>query len=119
MWRRGATLTAVVLAGVEALVGWLLDHADVPGTDLSDPDSGSEEGSEEELLEDLDDTAYALVSAHPPPTHPCARLSWLWPPPGALWSAGHTGTPRPQGLLYSGSTDLPPHLGCRSRRRLL
>lgn len=52
-----------VLAGVEALVGWLLDHADTPGTDLSDPDTGSEDGSDEELLEDLDDTAYALVSA--------------------------------------------------------
>lgn len=74
-WRprlgRGATLTVCVLAGVEALVGWLLDHADVPGTDLSDPDTGSEDGSDEDLLEDLDDTAYALVSAPAPPPPPC------------------------------------------------
>lgn len=78
-------------AGVEALVGWLLDHADAPGTDLSDPDTGSEDSSDEELLEDLDDTAYALVSAYRPPPPPCPGLQ---APPGALWAAGHTGTPR-------------------------
>lgn len=94
-----------VLAGVEALVGWLLDHADVPGTDLSDPDTGSEDGSEEELLEDLDDTACALVSA-PSPVPACAspRLCRAPRTPGRqdllrlseqtlphTWGAGHSG----------------------------
>lgn len=48
---------------MEALVGWLLDHADVQVTDLSDADTGSEECSDEEVVEDVDDTAYAMVSA--------------------------------------------------------
>lgn len=52
-----------LLLGVEALVGWLLDHADVQVTDLSDADTGSEECSDEEVMEDVDDTAYAMVSA--------------------------------------------------------
>lgn len=52
-----------LLLGVEALVGWLLDHADVQVTDLSDADTGSEECSDEEVVEDVDDTAYAVVSA--------------------------------------------------------
>lgn len=51
--------------GVEALVGWLLDHADVQVTDLSDADTGSEECSDEEVVEDVDDVAYAVVSASP------------------------------------------------------
>lgn len=55
-------------------MGWLLDHADAPGTDLSDPDTGSEDGSDEELLEDLDDTAYALVSAPTSPPGPHSVL---------------------------------------------
>lgn len=52
-----------LLVGVEALVGWLLDHADVQVTDLSDADTGSEECSDEEVVEDVDDSAYAVVSA--------------------------------------------------------
>lgn len=52
-----------LLVGVEALVGWLLDHADVQVTDLSDADTGSEECSDEEVVEDVDDAAYAVVSA--------------------------------------------------------
>lgn len=48
---------------MEALVGWLLDHADVQVTDLSDADTGSEECSDEEVVEDVDATAYAVVSA--------------------------------------------------------
>lgn len=52
-----------LLVGVEALVGWLLDHADVQVTDLSDADTGSEECSDEEVVEDMDDAAYAVVSA--------------------------------------------------------
>ncbi|XP_024897658.1 E3 ubiquitin-protein ligase HERC2 isoform X3 [Pteropus alecto] len=46
--------------GVEALVGWLLDHADVQVTDLSDADTGSEECSDEEGVDDVDDMAYAV-----------------------------------------------------------
>ncbi|KAB1279055.1 E3 ubiquitin-protein ligase HERC2 [Camelus dromedarius] len=49
-----------LLLGVEALVGWLLDHADVQVTDLSDADTGSEECSDEEVVEDVDDTGYAV-----------------------------------------------------------
>lgn len=52
-----------MLTGVEALVGWLLDHADVQVTDLSDADTGSEECSDEDMVEDVDDMAYAVVSA--------------------------------------------------------
>lgn len=51
------------LVGVEALVGWLLDHADVQVTDLSDADTGSEDCSDEDMMEDVDDMAYAVVSA--------------------------------------------------------
>ncbi|KAF4026258.1 hypothetical protein G4228_018565 [Cervus hanglu yarkandensis] len=56
----GASGNASGLPGVEALVGWLLDHADVQVTDLSDADTGSEECSDEEVMEDVDDTAYAM-----------------------------------------------------------
>lgn len=52
-----------LLVGVEALVGWLLDHADVQVTDLSDADTGSEDCSDEDMMEDVDDMAYAVVSA--------------------------------------------------------
>lgn len=65
------------LVGVEALVGWLLDHADVQATDLSDADTGSEECSDEEGVDDLDDMAYAVVSAA---RAACLRLSVLEPP---------------------------------------
>lgn len=44
-------------------MGWLLDHADVQVTDLSDADTGSEECSDEEGVDDVDDMAYAVVSA--------------------------------------------------------
>ncbi|XP_030881180.1 E3 ubiquitin-protein ligase HERC2 [Leptonychotes weddellii] len=56
----GASGNAAGLPGVEALVGWLLDHADVQVTDLSDADTGSEECSDEEVVEDVDDSAYAV-----------------------------------------------------------
>nr|XP_031307020.1 E3 ubiquitin-protein ligase HERC2 isoform X7 [Camelus dromedarius] len=56
----GASGNAAGLPGVEALVGWLLDHADVQVTDLSDADTGSEECSDEEVVEDVDDTGYAV-----------------------------------------------------------
>lgn len=51
-------------SGVEALVGWLLDHSDVQGTDLSDGETGSEDGSDDDdLVEDMDDAACAAVGA--------------------------------------------------------
>ena len=41
--------------GVEALVGWLLDHPDVHITELSDADTVSDEFSDEEVLEELEE----------------------------------------------------------------
>lgn len=51
--------------GVEALVGWLLDHPDVQITDLSDADTVSDEYSDEEVVEDVEEAeaAYPVVSA--------------------------------------------------------
>lgn len=78
-----------LLLGVEALVGWLLDHADVQVTDLSDADTGSEECSDEEVVEDVDDTAYAMVSA--PLLSLCPEL-WF-PPCHSIWPlCGSAGT---------------------------
>ncbi|XP_016124312.1 E3 ubiquitin-protein ligase HERC2-like [Sinocyclocheilus grahami] len=50
----GTTGTSVV-PGVEALVAWLLDHPDVHITDLSDADTVSDEYSDEEVLEELEE----------------------------------------------------------------
>ncbi|TSK42064.1 E3 ubiquitin-protein ligase HERC2 [Bagarius yarrelli] len=44
----GSTGGSSAVPGVEALVGWLLDHPDVHVTELSDADTGSDEYSEEE-----------------------------------------------------------------------
>lgn len=73
---RPRVLTVYLLTGVEALVGWLLDHADVQVTDVSDADTGSEECSDEDLVEDVDDVAYAVVSAACVPSL-CLCLSYL------------------------------------------
>lgn len=43
------------LSGVEALVGWLLDHPDIHVTELSDADTVSDEYSDEEVLEELEE----------------------------------------------------------------
>ncbi|KAB1251276.1 E3 ubiquitin-protein ligase HERC2, partial [Camelus dromedarius] len=56
----GTSGNAAGLPGMEAVVGWLLDNADVQVTDLSDTDTGSEECSDEEVVEDVNDTAYAV-----------------------------------------------------------
>lgn len=40
---------------MEALVSWLLDHPDVHVTETSDVDTVSDEYSEEEVLEELDE----------------------------------------------------------------
>ena len=84
------------LAGVEALVGWLLDHADAQVTDLSDADTGSEDCSDEEVMEDFDDMAYAMVSGSGCHPHACAHLSAVPGASGPLQRAlcspaGHTG----------------------------
>lgn len=42
-------------SGVEALVGWLLDHPDIHITELSDADTVSDEYSDEEVLEELEE----------------------------------------------------------------
>lgn len=76
-----------LLIGVEALVGWLLDHADVQVTDLSDADTGSEDCSDDELMEDVDDMACAMVSVpcgRPLPVPPGPCPGFLQAPPGAL-----------------------------------
>lgn len=51
-----------LLIGVEALVGWLLDHSDVQVTEFSDAETVSDEYSDEEVVEDVDDTPYPVVS---------------------------------------------------------
>ncbi|XP_062306104.1 E3 ubiquitin-protein ligase HERC2 [Osmerus eperlanus] len=54
-----ATATSGV-PGVEALVGWLLDHPDVPVSELSDADTLSEEDSDEEVLEEQEEAEPAF-----------------------------------------------------------
>lgn len=56
-------LTFFVFSGVEALVGWLLDHPDVQVTELSDFETASEE-SDEEVVEEVEEieTVYPDVS---------------------------------------------------------
>lgn len=58
----------VSVAGVEALVSWLLDHPDVHVTEVSDADTVSDEYSEEEVLEELDEseTAFPVVGVASP-----------------------------------------------------
>lgn len=46
-------------------MGWLLDHPDVQITDLSDADTVSDEYSEEEVLEELEE---------PEPAFPVVRI---------------------------------------------
>lgn len=41
--------------GVEALVSWLLDHPDIHVTEVSDADTVSDEYSDEEVLEELEE----------------------------------------------------------------
>lgn len=44
---------------MEALVGWLLDHPDVQITDLSDADTISDEYSDEEITEEVEEAEAA------------------------------------------------------------
>ena len=62
------------LLGVEALVGWLLDHSDIQVTELSDADTVSDKYSDEEVVEDMDDAAYSMVSASHVTTHTWATV---------------------------------------------
>lgn len=52
-----------LIIGVEALVGWLLDHPDIQITELSDFETASEE-SDEEVVEEVEEleAAYPDVS---------------------------------------------------------
>lgn len=52
------------LSGVESLVGWLLDHPDIQVTELSDADTVSDEYSEEEVLEELEETEPTFPVVH-------------------------------------------------------
>lgn len=62
------------VSGVEALVGWLLDHPDVHITDLSDADTVSDEYSDEEVLEELEEPEPAFpVVCIIPCTHKLIR----------------------------------------------
>ncbi|XP_048855280.1 LOW QUALITY PROTEIN: E3 ubiquitin-protein ligase HERC2 [Brienomyrus brachyistius] len=56
----GTTGSASGTPGVEALVSWLLDHPDVHVTEVSDADTVSDEYSEEEVLEELDESETAF-----------------------------------------------------------
>ncbi|XP_012867362.1 PREDICTED: E3 ubiquitin-protein ligase HERC2 [Dipodomys ordii] len=58
----GASGNASGVPGVEALVGWLLDHSDVQVTELSDAETVSDEYSDEEVVEDMDDAAYPVAT---------------------------------------------------------
>uniref|UniRef100_A0A3Q4MNW4 HECT-type E3 ubiquitin transferase n=1 Tax=Neolamprologus brichardi TaxID=32507 RepID=A0A3Q4MNW4_NEOBR len=51
----GTTGNASGIPGVETLVSWLLDHPDVHVTELSDADTVSDEYSDEEVLEELEE----------------------------------------------------------------
>uniref|UniRef100_A0A3B5ANJ8 HECT-type E3 ubiquitin transferase n=1 Tax=Stegastes partitus TaxID=144197 RepID=A0A3B5ANJ8_9TELE len=51
----GTTGSASGVPGVEALVSWLLDHPDIHVTELSDADTVSDEYSDEEVLEELEE----------------------------------------------------------------
>uniref|UniRef100_A0A8C6IVD5 HECT-type E3 ubiquitin transferase n=1 Tax=Melopsittacus undulatus TaxID=13146 RepID=A0A8C6IVD5_MELUD len=55
----GTSGSASGLPGVEALVGWLLDHPDVQITDLSDADTISDEYSDEEIVEEVEEAEAA------------------------------------------------------------
>ncbi|OXB80416.1 UNVERIFIED_CONTAM: hypothetical protein H355_003472 [Colinus virginianus] len=55
----GTSGSASGLPGVEALVGWLLDHPDVQITDLSDADTVSDEYSDEEITEEVEEAEAA------------------------------------------------------------
>uniref|UniRef100_A0A8B9DR32 E3 ubiquitin-protein ligase HERC2 n=1 Tax=Anser cygnoides TaxID=8845 RepID=A0A8B9DR32_ANSCY len=55
----GTSGSASGLPGVEALVGWLLDHPDVQITDLSDADTISDEYSDEEITEEVEEVEAA------------------------------------------------------------
>ncbi|XP_074492829.1 E3 ubiquitin-protein ligase HERC2 isoform X1 [Sebastes fasciatus] len=69
----GTTGSASGVPGVEALVGWLLDHPDIHVTELSDADTVSDEYSDEEVLEELEEAE---------PTFPV--------PPGAVVTESQT-----------------------------
>ncbi|MGH0142689.1 UNVERIFIED_CONTAM: hypothetical protein FKN15_076572 [Acipenser sinensis] len=49
------------LPSVEALVGWMLDHPDVQITELSDADTVSDEYSDEEIIEELEEPEAAFT----------------------------------------------------------
>ncbi|KAA8589723.1 hypothetical protein FQN60_013088 [Etheostoma spectabile] len=69
----GTTGSASGVPGVEALVGWLLDHPDIHVTEVSDADTVSDEYSDEEVLEELEEAE---------PTFPV--------PPGAVVTESQT-----------------------------
>ncbi|XP_035763485.1 E3 ubiquitin-protein ligase HERC2 [Neolamprologus brichardi] len=56
----GTTGNASGIPGVETLVSWLLDHPDVHVTELSDADTVSDEYSDEEVLEELEEAEPAF-----------------------------------------------------------
>lgn len=52
------------MSGVEALVSWLLDHPDIHFTELSDADTVSDEYSDEEVLEELEEAEPTFSVVH-------------------------------------------------------
>ncbi|MGH0166749.1 UNVERIFIED_CONTAM: hypothetical protein FKN15_006610 [Acipenser sinensis] len=57
----GTSGSASGLPSVEALVGWMLDHPDVQITELSDADTVSDEYSDEEIIEELEEPEAAFT----------------------------------------------------------
>uniref|UniRef100_A0A1A8PRE6 E3 ubiquitin-protein ligase HERC2 n=3 Tax=Nothobranchius rachovii TaxID=451742 RepID=A0A1A8PRE6_9TELE len=57
----GTTGSASGVPGVEALVGWLLDHPDIHFTELSDADTVSDEYSDEEVLEEVEEAEPTFI----------------------------------------------------------
>ncbi|XP_041055229.1 E3 ubiquitin-protein ligase HERC2 isoform X4 [Carcharodon carcharias] len=72
----GGSGNAAGLPGVEALVGWLLDHPDVQIAELSDAESTLSEYSDEEILEEVEEAeaAYAVIGPQPTLPNPWAAV---------------------------------------------
>ncbi|XP_048453850.1 E3 ubiquitin-protein ligase HERC2 [Rhincodon typus] len=72
----GGSGNATGLPGVEALVGWLLDHPDVQIAELSDAESTLSEYSDEEILEEVEETeaAYAVIGPQATLPNPWAAV---------------------------------------------
>lgn len=62
----GSFESPLLSSGVEPLVGWLLDHPDIHTSEVSDADTVSDEDSDEEVFEELEEAepVFAVVRHH-------------------------------------------------------